>query len=69
MRNNTGKGSRDTIAGKSEQAPAASDIVEAGTYKAYQSSLPKERLWTIDRRLVVFGIIVSLLGVFAAVAL
>ena len=69
MRNNTGKGSRYTIAGKFELAPVASDIVEAGTYKAYQASLPKERLWTIDRRLVVFGIIVSLLGVFAAVAL
>ncbi len=67
--NNTGKGSRYAIAGKFELTLEGRDIIEAGTYESYLSSLPKQHLWNLDRRLVVLGIIVALLGVFAMVAL
>ena len=67
MRNNTGRGSRYTIAGKFELAPAGSDIVGFGTYEAYLSSIPKQPLWNIDRRLVVLAIIVALLGIIITV--
>lgn len=69
MRNNTGKGSKYAIAGKFELAPEASDIVASATYEAYLSSLPKQPVWNLDRRLVVLGIIVGLLGAIATVAL
>jgi hypothetical protein len=69
MRNHTGAGSRYVIAGKFELTPEGSSIVEAGTYGAYLSSLPRQPLWTLDRRLVVLGIIVGLIGVIAAVTL
>ncbi len=65
--NNTGKGSKYSIAGKFSLSATAINIVEFKTYLSYKKSLPKESNFNLNQRLTVLSILVAIVAIIATI--
>lgn len=55
--------------GRFELLDKAKHIIQFNTFKDYQKSIPKPKIWNIDRRLALWAIVIGLLSIIASMFL